>query len=79
MSRRWRSVLTLAAAIALGACASPEATRQRAGGSGGDVGNRTEAVRMHEGSDPYYRTPCLIGMEGPPLDPLRHARQRARE
>jgi hypothetical protein len=46
--------------IVLG-CTSPEATRARGGGPGGDKGNRGEAVEMHAGSEPYYKTPRLIG------------------
>jgi len=49
--------ITLALAAALAACASPEARRTRAGGPGGDVGNRRAVVQMHEGSDPYWKTP----------------------
>jgi hypothetical protein len=52
----------LAAALALpllAGCQSPEATRQRAGGSGADVGNRGE-VELHAGSQPYYRTPLAM-------------------
>jgi hypothetical protein len=41
------------------ACTSPEATRTRAGGPGADVGNRGEIVSMHDGSDPYWRTPRI--------------------
>ena len=43
----------------LGACASPEATRTRAGGPGADVGNRGPIVSMHDGSDPYWATPRI--------------------
>lgn len=42
------------------ACASPEATRVRSGGPGADPGNRTATVELHQGADPYYRTPNLI-------------------
>ncbi len=38
-------------------CNSPEATRMRSGGSGGDIGNRGKVVQMHEGARPYWRTP----------------------
>ncbi len=47
-------LLLLATAIG---CGSPEATRGRGGGPGGDVGNRGDAVQMHEGSRPFYGTP----------------------
>jgi hypothetical protein len=43
------------------ACASPEANRARGGGPGGDKGNRGEVVEMHAGSEPYHKTPRLIG------------------
>jgi hypothetical protein len=46
--------------LALGACTSPEATRQRAGGAGADVGNRGDAVELHAGSQPYWRTPPAL-------------------
>ncbi|MBM4439792.1 MAG: hypothetical protein FJ027_05200 [Candidatus Rokubacteria bacterium] len=71
-------MLTLALALGVGACASPEATRQRAGGSGGDVGNRGDTVRMHEGSDPYWNTPRTPGIEGTALDPARQAQRLSR-
>jgi hypothetical protein len=45
---------------ALTGCTSPEATRQRAGGPGADVGNRRESVEMHAGADPYWRTPAAM-------------------
>jgi hypothetical protein len=47
----------LALVAVLAACTSPEATRMRAGGPGGDTGNRGESVEMHAGSEPYWRTP----------------------
>jgi hypothetical protein len=53
-------VSTLALALALAACSSPEATRMRAGGPGADNGNRPDVVEMHEGSQPYWRTPRLL-------------------
>jgi hypothetical protein len=55
------AIITLVAILALvAACASPEATRTRAGGSGADVGNRTKIVQMHEGSKPFHKTPQII-------------------
>jgi hypothetical protein len=54
--RRAIAVLALAA---LAACTSPEATRQRAGGQGADVGNRG-GVELHAGADPYAKTPVLV-------------------
>jgi hypothetical protein len=44
-------------AVAVAACTSPEATRMRAGGPGADVGNRPPVVEIHEGAQPYWRTP----------------------
>jgi hypothetical protein len=51
----------LALVIASGAvgCGSPEASRARGGGAGGDVGNRAR-VELHGGSEIYYGTPVLI-------------------
>jgi hypothetical protein len=60
-------------------CTSPESTRTRGGGPGGDRGNRPEVVSMHGGSDPFWRTPVRIGDTAPPpLAPARHARQVSR-
>jgi hypothetical protein len=64
----------MAAAVCTG-CTSPEALRTRGGDSGADAGNRPDAVRMHEGSDPFWRTPVRIGDAHPPLGPANHARQ----
>ena len=55
------------------ACASPETGRSRGGGQGADVGNRTKFVRMHEGADPFYKTPKLIRSQPPPLASARQA------
>jgi hypothetical protein len=44
---------------ALVACDSPEARRTRGAGPGADVGNRRPVVEMHQGAQPYYKTPCL--------------------
>jgi hypothetical protein len=51
------------------ACASPEAARTRGGGSGADVGNRSDPVELHAGAEPYYQTPCVtepVECNGPP-------------
>jgi hypothetical protein len=61
----------LALGAALAACTSPEATRTRAGGPGGDTGNRRAEVQMHEGSRPYWSTPQLLA------DRLQEARPEA--
>jgi hypothetical protein len=67
--RRALAAVTLLAGLA--GCTSPEATRVRAGGPGGDVGNRGD-VELHGGSQPYYGTPTA----GPELLP-RPARAAA--
>jgi len=54
---------TFAFGLALAACTSPEATRIRAGGPGGDVGNRTPIVEMHEGSHAYWKTPSRLAKD----------------
>jgi hypothetical protein len=62
----------------LAGCASPEATRVRGGGSGGDVGNRPKVVQMHEGSKPFENTPRIIPAKSPPLGPASQADQLSR-
>jgi hypothetical protein len=52
--------MLMGCSLYLAGCTSPEAVRTRGGGSGADVGNRTEVVEMHEGSKPFYKTPTLI-------------------
>ena len=69
-------VALLVTCIAFVSCGSPEATRTR-GGQGGDVGNRSQIVKMHEGSDPYWKTPDRIVGEHPPLEPARQAERRS--
>jgi hypothetical protein len=56
--------LAAAAAAAAAACGSPEAARTRGGGPGADPGNRGRPVRMHDGSEPYHATPCLLPKTG---------------
>src|SRR5690606_12574019 len=51
------------------ACASPEATRERGGGPGADVGNRDVIVEIHQGAEPYHATPCRMTDVGCP-DPV---------
>jgi hypothetical protein len=46
-------------ATGLVACDSPEARRTRGGGPGADVGNRRPIVEMHDGPQPYFKTPCV--------------------
>lgn len=57
---RLSHLLLAGAALALAGCASPEASRQRGGGRGSDIGNRDAVIEMHGGSRMYYDTPCLI-------------------
>jgi hypothetical protein len=59
------AVIVVLAALALAACASPEATRMRAGGPGADVGNRGRVVEMHGGSNPFWQTPRMPGIAPP--------------
>ena len=68
--------MVFALGIALAACTSPEATRTRAGGPGGDIGNRTPIVETREGSRPYWKTPSRlakdVGMdEAPAASPAK--------
>ncbi len=45
--------------LLIAACASPEATRTRGGGLGGDVGNHASSINLH-GQAPsgmFYQTP----------------------
>jgi hypothetical protein len=65
-------VLTCAA---LAGCGSPEATRTRGSGPGGDIGNRSHDVKMHEGSYPYWKTPERIQGTHPSLEPARQAQR----
>jgi hypothetical protein len=71
-------VAVLAIAGMLAACASPEATRARAQGPGADVRNVGQIVRMHEGADPYWRTPRVRDVGAPPLETARQADQLSR-
>jgi hypothetical protein len=59
---------------ALAGCVSPEARRTRGAGEGADVGNRAQRVKMHEGSDPFWKTPERIKVEHAPLAGARQAR-----
>jgi hypothetical protein len=70
-----RTALVLLVCMGVIGCGSPEATRTRGGGPGGDSGNRPAQVKMHEGSRQYWHTPVLIPFEGAPLGPSEQARQ----
>lgn len=80
VSMRWSHIF-LMAAVSLGGCTSPEATRTRGGDRGADVDNRTQVVQMHEGSHPYWETPRLIESESehPSLASARHAAELSRK
>jgi hypothetical protein len=69
----------LIACAAVAGCDSPEATRTRGGGAGGDIGNRPQTVKMHDGSDPYWNTPDRIERQHGPLEPARQAQQLSRQ
>jgi hypothetical protein len=56
----WLMAAGLIALVAIAGCSSPEARRARAGGPGADVGNRSADVEIHEGAQPYYKTPVLV-------------------
>jgi len=71
-------VAVLVLCIALAGCTSPEARRTRGGGPGADVGNRSQDVKMHEGSQPYWKTPDRITGEHASLKPAEQARELSR-
>jgi hypothetical protein len=64
---------TLIVCAAVAGCTSPETRRTRGQGAGADVGNRSSPVKMHEGSEPFYKTPQRIPAEHPVLEPARQA------
>lgn len=64
--------------IAAVGCVSPETTRVR-GGRGADVGNRPSTVEMHDGSEPFWKTPQRITVNHPPLGSARQAEQLSRQ
>jgi hypothetical protein len=69
-ARRAAPLGLLAAALLLGGCPSPEASRARGGGPGADVRNVGDAVVLHGGSRPFYDTPCK-GLPGGCKEPDR--------
>jgi hypothetical protein len=72
-------LFSIAAIFLLIGCNSPETRRSRGGGAGADVGNRgTATVRMHEGSDPYAKTPKIIRAQNPSLAGARQADRLSR-
>jgi hypothetical protein len=72
------SIIFLAVIFLLVGCTSPETIRTRGGGPGADVGNRTTVLRMHEGSDPFAKTPKIIRAQNPALAGARQADQLSR-
>jgi len=78
-TRARRLLLWLAFGAVAAACTSPEATRLRAGGPGADPGNRSSVVQMHEGSQPYWKTPRrLADRQQAPSDVARQADRLSR-
>ncbi len=73
-----RLALAVLAAVVLAGCTSPEATRMRAGGPGADPGNHARVVKMHEGSNPYWKTPRIPGIAGAPIDTATQADRLSR-
>ena len=71
-------ILLITLSFYLVGCAGPETTRTRGGGPGADVGNRGKPVEMHEGSQPFWKTPKIIPAKHPPLDPANQADQLSR-
>ena len=71
-------ILLTALSFCLVGCASPETARTRGGGPGADVGNRSKFVEMHEGSQPFWKTPKIIPAKHPPLEPANQADELSR-
>ena len=72
-------ILLLIASAVLAACDSPETMRSRGGGPGADVGNRGKVVEMHEGAQPFWKTPKIIPGKHPPLGPASQADELSRQ
>jgi uncharacterized protein YceK len=70
--------LVLIVCVVLAGCASPETRRSRGAGPGADVGNRRATVKMHEGSEPFWKTPDRIDVKHPALEPARQANDLSR-
>lgn len=59
-------LVALTTSVVVAGCTSPETVRRRGYGPGADVGNRPGTVQMHEGSDPFWKTPeRIIGVHAP--------------
>jgi hypothetical protein len=61
--RRLLAAALVAACAAATGCDSPEARRSLGGGRGADVGNRAAVVKMHEGSQPYWKVHGMAGQQ----------------
>jgi hypothetical protein len=61
---RTLGILLLLGVLMAAAC-SPEATRSRGGGPGGDIGNHSAVTQMHGNVNPYYETPRYLGTPTP--------------
>jgi hypothetical protein len=70
-------ILLLIGCTVTAGCVSPETTRVR-GGRGADVGNRPEMVKMHDGAEPFWKTPRRVATH-PPLESARQAEQLSRQ
>ena len=70
------ALLLISCTVAVG-CVSPETTRVR-GGRGADVSNRPKVVEMHDGAEPFWKTPRLVATH-PPLESARQAEQLSRQ
>jgi hypothetical protein len=68
----------LVACLPLGGCGSPEARRTRGSGPGADVGNRPAIAKMHEGAQPFWKTPERLANKQGPLDGARQADRLSR-
>lgn len=55
--------MVLGLAGLLAGCGSPEATRVRGGGPGADTGNHGSVVQLHDGAEPYWRTPRRLARD----------------
>jgi hypothetical protein len=71
--------MLLVGCAAVVGCVSPETTRTRGDGPGADVGNKGPTVKLHEGSDPFWKTPLRIpDKQHPSLAPARQAQELSR-
>jgi hypothetical protein len=68
-----RGLALAALVVVLAGCGSPEAQRARGQGPGADVGNEGDGVRLHESTDPYWRTPRLLPAPGDVAEAPRRA------